>query len=78
MNNHPELDKIHAVQSDSQVIGAFLEWLQQNYELMEWNARKERYYHMSWTVNGLLAKYFGIDEDKAEQERKMILEELQK
>lgn len=75
----PELDKISKVSDKSQAIGEFLEWLVQKKEIvlakwmdMEgWDPQLVVAYEPK---NKLLAEYFGIDQDKVENERRKLLE----
>ena len=61
-----ECDRLAKVADDSQKIGDFLDWLQQEHDV-ELPDRIER----------LLAEYFDIDLDKVEQERRGLLAALQ-
>lgn len=76
----PELDKMLAVQDDSQKIGGFLQWLtEQEIVLAEWSEdvgcrSGGEYINVDQTTEGLLAKYFGIDLDKCEPERQALLD----
>jgi hypothetical protein len=75
----PELDKINAVHGESQAIGNFLAWLQENgmfvasYIKVQ-GYRDEQAFPVSDNTEKLLARYFGIDLDKAERERVRILD----
>lgn len=85
MTDYPELEKIQAVREESQKIGEFLEWLSgEGLQIAEYaedededgdDPRLTLHYE---SRESLLAKFFGIDLQKAEQERRAILEELQK
>lgn len=73
----PECDKLLAVSADSQKIGAFLEWLEQERELTICDLdyrREDRYYPAYIPINKLLAEYFKIDLNKVEQERSALLD----
>lgn len=61
----PELDRMATVKEDSQKIGAFLEW---------YKALSHRTKRLS--IEQILAKYFDIDLDKCETERRSILAAL--
>ena len=63
----PELDKMAAVRGQSQIIGNFLEWFYlEGYDATIWMEKTEE----------LLSKYFKIDQNKVEQERRLILQAL--
>ena len=64
----PESDKALAVQKESQAIGAFLEWAFEHGLL-------RRTHHARYnSIEVLLAKYFEIDLDKVEKEKRAILD----
>lgn len=91
-NKYPESEKLLAVREESQKIGEFLEWLKSKVTLATWeeNEDDDTQAYMAeilcpvYKYNGgngtqlLLAEYFGIDLDQVEEERRRILEELQK
>jgi len=82
----PELKKIAANRPESQSIGAFLDWLQNEKgiilceydESIKTEYDQDRYTVVRTTIEKLLAGYFDIDLDKAETERQGLLDELQK
>lgn len=80
--NTPELDRIRAVQEQSQTIGEFLDWMLNERGLWIAEMRElltiDRLYPFTGSITSLLAEYFGIDEYRAEQERHALLEELSK
>ena len=86
MNNSgrfPECEKLHAVSAESQKLGEFLAWLQdeQGYTLCkfyEQNAygEDEGYFPDRKSIQSLLAEYFEIDMDKVDEERRQMLKEL--
>ncbi len=71
----PELNKMLAVKNESQEIGNFLEWLGDNGVILA-EYRGEELNSYSYTIEKLLAKYFGIDLVKADDEKRAILESL--
>jgi hypothetical protein len=87
----PECEKLAAISDQSNQIGDFLNWLaNQGLNICEWVNNEDddtnEYmpeillpagYHTSTGANRLLAKYFEIDLDKVEQERRALLEWLQ-
>lgn len=81
---YPECEKMNKVAKESQAIGNFLEWLSKNKKLtlcefIEGDAYTyDRYIPYHYQIEELLAKFFKIDLNKVEQERRQILEELRK
>ena len=63
----PECDRLHAVVDKSQVIGKFLEWFCLEHQVV-----------LPKSINNLLAEFFDIDEEKVEQEKRTILEQLRR
>lgn len=74
----PELDKLRAVQDESQVLGEFLtEWLpSQGIHLMMYVDGDDLPRMVNRTPNTLLAEFFGIDLVKVETERRAVLKYL--
>lgn len=71
----PELNKLIQVSGDSQEIGQFLEWLNEiGYRLCLYDHDEEAYLPTFESINGLLSRYFGVDLDKVETERRAVLE----
>ena len=72
---YPEHEKLREVKDTSQAIGEFLEWLQsEGMGVAEYDA----YANLAWvrhSTTGLLARYFGIDQKKLEQEKCAMLDE---
>lgn len=76
---YPECEKMSKVRPQSQAIGEFLEWLQ--YEKGWSLATVPEYYdhtlvEVSFSIESLLAEYFGIDLDKVETERRQMLDRI--
>lgn len=63
-HEYPEHEKLSAIQDQSQQIGMFLDWLQETYPYE--SAELPR-------IQKLLAEYFEIDEDKLEEEKRLML-----
>ncbi len=61
----PECDKLYKVKDESQTIGEFLDWLQEEHEIF-----------LPFSITDLLAEYFEIDLKEVERERRAILDEL--
>ena len=74
----PELDKMLAVKEKSAIIGAFLDHLQEGEvylcQMQDDDDGAQVFREVNLTIEQILANYFGIDLDKAEQERVDLLE----
>ena len=77
---YPEHEKLRAVRDTSQVIGAFIEWLEETGRTVaKWmphygdNALQPE----CAKTEALLAEYFGIDLQRLEAEKRAMVEELQ-
>lgn len=75
----PELDKLREVAQDSQKIGAFLDWCQdeKRWELATLG-EYERLTPICRSIQSVLAEYFDIDERKCEDEKRAILEAIRR
>lgn len=84
---YPECEKMNAVSEDSNKIGAFLDWLNNEqcvvlaryYDDVECENCEEtskQLLPIRLSIEELLAEYFDIDLDKVEKERREILERL--
>lgn len=72
----PELNKMRAVNKDSQKIGEFLEWLNEHEIILtreDEDASLCELFEISESNEQLLANYFEIDLAKCEQERSALL-----
>ena len=74
----PECEKMRVVQKQSQAIGEFLEWLQEetDYTICRFEGDEHgngRYYPAHVIVEKVLAEFFDIDLNKVEEERRAIL-----
>lgn len=65
----PELEKMSKVRETSQTVGAFLDWL-------FYNGHIKRTAKFRGGMEEILAKYFDIDLNKVEEERRALLEEI--
>lgn len=78
---YPEIGKMKAVQSQSRLIGEFIEWLHENgMRIGEWvecvySKQQSDFQPIQMNIEQILAKYFQIDLKKVEEERQAILEE---
>lgn len=80
MSEYPECEKMTEVHEESQSIGAFLEWAQeQGFELCIVNETTSRnhFIPIRMSMEELLAKYFEIDLTKVEIERQQMIKTLQ-
>jgi len=94
MNKYPECDRLHKIQKQSQIVGGFLEWLdEKGIALCSIHSHSDScidedgrhcglseldYYPIYRNIQSLLAEFFKIDLDKVEQENQQILEEYRK
>jgi hypothetical protein len=71
----PTLDKMLEVKKQSQTIGEFLEWLTttEKVALVKWD-EDSQYYQIPETNERLLAKFFDVDLNESEKEKRAILE----
>ncbi len=72
----PQLAKMQAVQEQSQSIGEFIDWLWQNGMAIcttEEGLRGDRFYPVMTPIEELLARYFEVDLQAAEKERRATL-----
>lgn len=74
----PELDKMKAVQSESQIIGRFIEEMSGRSPGMILAAYddRDRLWPVTHSIEKILAEYFDIDLVKVEKERRAILESI--
>lgn len=72
----PECDKKAAVQEDSQTIGEFLEWAEDNgYALVRGFFHDNGPQHGTPArINDVLAEYFEIDLKKVDEEQQAVIE----
>lgn len=77
MMSSPMLEKMRSVNTESNAIGEFLDWLtsEKKVELCQYSKR-EQLVPFHYTIEQLLADYFEIDLQQAEAERKSILAKL--
>ena len=84
-SKYPECDKIVAVHDQSQKLGEFLDWLrEQGWELCAYQGVEDEeseetpdgWYPIHKPAEQLLAKFFGIDLNKVEAERRALLEAI--
>ena len=73
----PECDKMLAVKDKSQPIGEFITWLEdQGIFLAKHDDNSDRLQMYSETTEEILARFFKIDLNKVEQEKRDILDQL--
>lgn len=75
----PQLAKMQAVQSESQVIGEFIDWLGESGMAIctgHNGLRGESFYPVSVSIETMLARYFNVDLQAAERERRAVLADL--
>lgn len=83
--NYPEHQKLQAIKDKSQAIGEFLDWLTsvKNYRIAKWIKYNEEDPESDSTlqpacypIERLLAEYFGINQNKLEQEKRAMLDTI--
>ena len=78
---YPEHEKLAAVSDDSDKLGDFLVWLQENgYVLARWDNRRKppQLWPCTESTESILAKHFEIDLDVLEREKSHMIEALRK
>lgn len=78
MSETPNLDKLIAVSHESQPIGAFLDWLQNEHGLVlaRYSEDDDQLWPAHVPIQELLAVYFDIDLRAVERERAQVLRRL--
>lgn len=80
----PMCDRVRAVQDKSQALGAFLEWLAQNgivlaaYQRVHGGLSEDDLQLHHESIESLLARYFEIDLEAVEAEKRAMLDALRK
>lgn len=74
MSEYPECEKLKAIAEKSNLIGCFLD--ESDYVLCTFNERLNQYWPTHNSLESILAKYFDIDMEKVEAERRAMLEKL--
>lgn len=72
----PEHRKLKAVSGKSQIIGEFLDWLEHEDGATICKLRDEDYCPTYEKIEDLLARYFDIDQNKLEAEKRRMLRDL--
>jgi len=72
MTNFPEHNKLRAISDKSQAIFDFLEWCEAQHGL----SLRDHGGYIKKSVRDLLAEHFDIDQQKLEEEKLAMLEEL--
>ena len=76
---YPEHEKLKEIQEQYQICGEFLEWLNEEFEILSTGGGElDEYYPCHLSREKLLAQFFNIDLDKLEQEKRKMLDELRK
>lgn len=73
----PEHEKLAKVKEKSQAVGEFLEWLNRE-GIHLCTLQDNKWGLISNSTSDILAQYFGIDEQKLEEEKLEILDEMRK
>lgn len=77
---YPECEKLSNISDQSQLIGNFLEWASgtQEFHMCIYSGHSEEYLPIGMATERLLAKFFKINLDKVEEERRQMLDEVRK
>ena len=79
MSDYPEHQKLRAVKDKSQCVGEFIEWLGEQGIMLCCNDGQVGMYPINWPItesrNKLLARFFGIDLNRLEDEKLAMLDE---
>lgn len=78
MRTYPEHDRLSAVREQSQAIGEFLEWLFDKGYCIATRLDDGRFVPVAWSIKKSLEKFFSIDPDKIEAEKRRILAEIRR
>lgn len=73
---YPELDKMTAVKGESQIIGAFLDWLINDKDRAICVEERGEYVPHYMSIEQRLAEYFEIDLELVERDRSRYLEDF--
>lgn len=75
---YPEHAKLAKVKDKSQIVGDFIKWYKAHYEIAKYVPHDDDDYlePVHKPLTGLLAEYFGIDEDKLADEKDLMLVEI--
>lgn len=78
MSEYPEHDKLSAIRDQSQSIGQFLDWLlnEQGRYIASYDRRDEVLEADYRSIEDWLARYFDIDRDKLEEEKRDMLDKM--
>lgn len=79
MTTYPEHERMALIDDQSQIIGEFIDWLEQEsgYEICQMtNLNGGRYEPCREGATKLLARYFGIDLGAIEAEKRAMLDAL--
>lgn len=78
MSDYPEHDKMRVIAKQSQTIGEFLAWAQneKGWALCHLDQNEQEYMPVYKSITVLLAEYFEIDLNRVEDEKRQMLDEL--
>lgn len=74
-HHYPEHEKLSEVSDKSQAIGEFLDWVadEKGWRLAEWEDNRDVMTPVYYSVNEVLAEFFGIDYKKLMAEKDDML-----
>lgn len=69
----PEHDKLEALGGENQIVGAFVEWLLDRYDICAYDEEMLEFLPTRSTIEALLGEYYGISRDEVEREKMAML-----
>jgi len=78
MSEYREHEKLAEISDKSQAIGEFLDWLTGEGVMLCEVGLHDRYWPIQTTIPNLLAEYFGIDQEKLEREKRLMLDHMRR
>ncbi len=73
----PEHEKLEALKGRNNTVGQFLDWLsEEGIELAMWSKDAEELWPHHESAPSLIARHFRISENKLEEEKQQMLEQL--
>lgn len=79
---YPEHTRLHAVKDKAQVVGEFIEWMhEQGVVFCQFSEHGTQHFESheqlyNRPIEEIVARFFEIDRDKLEQEKRAMLEDL--
>lgn len=74
---YPEHEKLKALNGANQTVGDFLSWLtEEGYVIAQFDDLTDELFVPYSSIESLLARFFGIDQDRLEAEKQAMLAQL--